>query len=259
MSIYCVKMILLQNGLHSRTEVAMDKTAKEERKRMRYIRRHKETVHDLGGWLMMHLQWARWMYLGTGSQVGPPFSMRLSFGAETRNWFRHGAITPEQIKGIGEHSPGHGAICRILQARAAGEPIAKADLESLQDSLNCRPVTLCSPDGRRIEQDDPQYDRAATEILIQYLDSLMWSHVSDAIGICDACRGLFLRIKTNQSVCSKACRLESLKRVGYWSPEKRQARWIRNQKAAAHRKTNGIFNGKLSGKTRERQGKSKTK
>jgi hypothetical protein len=200
---------------------------KAERKRMRYVRRHQEAAHDAASWLMMCLLWARWSHLEKGPEMPIPPDIPLSFqGPKARRLFRRaGAITPDDI---GSLPPEYAAVCHILQARAAREQFAQLDIDRLTETLNY-PVCLRACD-RRIEQ-DKDHARMAAELLITYLDSLVWSHVPQAIGVCQSCKGLFLRIKANQSVCSDYCRYGSLSQSGYWSTEERKKRRKRRIRA----------------------------
>jgi hypothetical protein len=110
--------------------------------------------------------------------------------------------------------PEYAAVCHILQARATGDQFSRSDLNILTDSLNW-PVQLRVSDDHRFFEQNKQVSRSAAELLMEYLNSLIWSHVPQAIGICVSCQGLFLRIKANQAACSDSCRFQSLKAQKY--------------------------------------------
>lgn len=236
----------------------MDET-KAARRQARYIRRHQESSHDTAAWLMLCLYWARWYHHRIGREMPPPPHYPLSFqDPRQRTLFRlAGAITPDQV---GILRPEYSAICRILNARATRAGFAQADLDQVAQTLNYPVYLRASGEDRRPIDDDKSTERLTAELLLRYLDSLVWSHVPESIAACVSCGGLFLRIKANQTACSDACRMESLKRAGYWDPKERRTRRQRRQRAAAHRsKTVGKTEGELSEKKRENAGKSKTK
>jgi len=205
----------------------------DERKQRQYVRRHQEASHDAAAWLWITLLRVRWERLQQGPEIGIWPDIRLSFqDIRMRNIFRRaGAITPDQIESL---PPEYAAVCHILLARCGGEQFSRSDLNILTTSLNW-PLQLRASDDHRILFQNKMESRRAAELLMEYMDSLIWSHVPQAIGVCESCRGLFLRIKANQVACSDSCRFQSLKEQNYWSPLSREIRRQRHEKANARK------------------------
>ncbi len=229
---------------------------RQERKRMQYVRRHIEASHDTAAWLMLCLYWARWEFNEIGPEMPFPPDIPFSFSSpkERPRFRRAGAITPDHVEVMRSE---YAAVCRILRAKATGEQFSQSDVDRIGQTINYRVSLLLSDDGLSIDK-PTVHPRLAAELLLNYLDSLIWSHVPQSIGVCRTCGGLFLRIKANQTACSDHCRFKALRAEKYWSSQTRKhCRKLNTRNHQATPQKTGVKSGvECSGNVGTSRGKS---
>jgi hypothetical protein len=169
----------------------------------------------------------------------------------SRSWRKAGKTTaPLTIENIAKLPQEIQAVVWILIEHVQDKPFSKAPADIVLKALNRRVAALGNSSQARLRPPwfllaSGPIERFIAESLLAYLchfaeEPRLVHH--KPLAICDNCRGLFLKRKTNQKQCSDKCRFDSWRRAkakedpDYWKDKAAASRAVRKVQKRARQK-----------------------